>query len=280
MTKAALTAILATAALALMGCGNKGGDVLARINDKVMTLGEFNQRIERLPKHYRDIITGQKKKFLDELIKEELLHEEALKLGIGKDEETREVIEEAKRKIIISRLIKNEVDDKVSVSDEEIKSYYDGRSEEFMLPERWRASHILVDTLDEAEEIKERLNQGAAFEELARERSIDTTAKREGDVGYFSKGQLVREFEDTCFALEVGEISDIVKTKFGYHIIKLTERKSPELQEFEKVEGLIKKELSREKRQGLLDKLIKGLEDKAKVTVHEELIDDEPREEE
>ncbi len=207
-----------------------------------------------------------------------MLYKEALKSNIEKDPETQEVIAAARKKILVSSLIKMRVQDKASISEEDIKTYYDEHSEEFMLPERWRASHILLNTAEEAEEIKERLNQGASFEELAENRSKDATSKKQGDVGYFSKGQLIPEFENACFELEVGETRGVIQTQFGYHIIKLTDKKSPEVQEFEKVQGLIRKELERERKQQLLDTLITDLRNNAKITINEELIAEEATE--
>jgi len=85
-----------------------------------------------------------------------------------------------------------------------------------------RASHILVAKYSQAEKILEQLKQGADFKELAKKYSICPSAKRGGDLGKFTRGQMVKEFEKAAFALKVGEISGIVKTKFGYHIIKRT----------------------------------------------------------
>ena len=272
MKKIILITLVIGMGIALNGCGDRNRKVLAKVNDEIITLGQFNDSIQKLPKHYQDIVKGQKKKFLDELIKEELLFKEALKSNIEKDPETKEVIAAARKKILVSSLIKMRVEDKASISEEDIKVYYDEHSEEFMLRERWRASHILLGTVEEAEEIKERLNQGASFEELAENRSKDATSKKQGDVGYFSKGQLIPEFENACFELEVGRVSDVVKTQFGYHIIKLTDKKSPEVQEFEKVQELIRKELERSQKQRLLEALITDLRNNAKITINEELI--------
>jgi peptidyl-prolyl cis-trans isomerase C len=277
MRKFTLLIVILFITFLLNGCGEKNKTVLARINGDVITLEDFNKRISRLPGYYQEIIKGQKAQFLDDIIMEDLLYKEALKSKIDRDPETKEVIAEAKKKILVSRLIKDRVDDKISAFDQDIRKYYDEHSEEFMLPERWRASHILVDTQEEAEAIKERLNQGASFEELAKEKSKDATSQQGGDVGYFSKGQLIPEFEGVCLSLEVGEISDIVKTKFGYHIIKLTDKKSPEVQEFSSVKELIKKELERDKKKQLLEALMNNLRRDVKITVNKKLIGEEAK---
>lgn len=268
-----LSALIAISLL-LTGCGKKGKE-LARVNDEIITLEEFNERIERLPQHYRDIIKGQKEKFLDDIIMENLLYKEALKSGVSKDAEVQEFLAEARKKIIVASLIKKRVEDKVSVTEEEITKYYDEHSEEFMLPERWRASHILVDTADEAKHIKKMLDEGALFDKLAREKSKDATSLRGGDVGYFSKGQFLPEFENEVFKLKVGGISDVVKTRFGYHIITLTDRKDPEVQDLSSVKGLIKKELEREQKKMLLEELVNDLKNNASITINKELLKEE-----
>jgi peptidyl-prolyl cis-trans isomerase C len=271
--------LIMSVVLLLSSCGKPGKQTLAKVDDRVITLEDFNKRIDRLPQQYQEIVKGQRKKFLEDLIMEGLLYKEALRSNIESDPEIQEVIFEAKKKILISRLMKDRVNNKVSISEDDIKTYYDEHSEEFMLPERWRASHILVDTLEAAQEIKSEHDQGASFEVLAKERSKDATARQGGDIGYFSKGQLIPEFEEACFQLEVGEVSDIVKSQFGYHIIMLKERKSPEVQEYSKVKDIIKKELEREKARGLLEELTADLRTSAKIVINEKLLEEIAEEE-
>lgn len=274
MKKRVVIFLLVSVTFLLNGCAKRGEKMLAKVNDKSITLREFNKRVERLPKSYQEIIKGQRRQFLEDLIDEELLYEEALKSKIDKNPETQEVIAEAKKKILISRLIKERADDKISIPERDIEKYYNEHSEDFMLPERWRASHILVDTPEEAEQIKQKINQGESFENLAKEKSKDAAAKQGGDVGYFTKGQLIPEFEQACFGLEVGEISGIVKTKFGYHIIKLTERKNPEVQNFSAVKDLIKKEMEREQKKKLLQELMANLKNSARITINEKFFEE------
>ncbi len=88
-----------------------------------------------------------------------------------------------------------------------------------------RASHILVSSLEEASRILLELRKGIEFEALARRNSSCPSAEKGGDLGFFSKGQMVKEFEDVAFSMKAGEVSKPVKTQFGYHLIKVTERK-------------------------------------------------------
>lgn len=269
-----LIAVFAVSA-SLAGCGNKDNRILAKVNGEVITVRDFNGRIDKLPKQYQDIVKSQKKNYLDDLIMEKLLYKKALTENIDKDKDTQDIIAEATKKIIIARLVEKEVEKKVRVSDEEVKKYYDEHSEEFMMPERWRASHILVDTADEANAIKQNLAQGASFEEIAKEKSKDPTATSGGDIGYFSKGQLVPEFEEECFRLKVGEVGNVVKTQFGYHIIKLTDKKNPEVQPFDSVKDMVKRELERSKKKDLLDNMMSDAKGSAKIVINEKVLDGE-----
>ncbi|MBN1871962.1 MAG: peptidylprolyl isomerase [Candidatus Omnitrophica bacterium] len=274
MRKIIYCVIVTSLCVLQFGCGGKGEKVIAKIGNRAITLEEFNNRINSLPRHYQDMIKGQKKEFLDDLIIEELLYQEALRSEVGNDTETQAVIEEAKKKILISRFIKERVDSQVNISEDDIEKYYNDHSEDFMLPERWRASHILVETEEEAREIKGKLMDGANFEELARSRSIDASAQNGGDLGYFQKGQLIPDFEQECLKLDIGETSDVIHSKLGYHIIKLVDKKNPEVQEFESVETLIKKELERAIKKQILEDLTSNLKQKTDITVNDYLLED------
>ncbi|HZG88529.1 peptidylprolyl isomerase [Paenibacillus sp.] len=119
------------------------------------------------------------------------------------------------------------VEPEIQVTDEDIQSYYDENKASYETPEQVRASHILVDSKEEAEKLLADLKGGADFAELAKEHSKDTgSAVNGGDLNYFGKGQMVPEFEEAAFALDVGQVSDIVESQYGFHIIKVTDKKA------------------------------------------------------
>ena len=217
--------------VSLAGCTGKGGkQVLARIDQKdVITVQDFTDRISKLPQRYQDLANSNKRQFLDELIVDVLLYNEAERKGLERDPEVNKIFEEAKRKILIARLLKDEIDDEVTVTDVEIQDYYNASRDKFMMPEVLRASHILVKTKKEADDILVELSNGRSFEDLARSRSVDPTAKVGGDIGYFTRQQLVPEIEEAAFKMNEGEISGVIKTKFGYHVVKLTEKQKKTL---------------------------------------------------
>ena len=138
----------------------------------------------------------------------------------------------------MTMFIEEKVMSTVSISDEETKAYFDTNPDEFKMPERIRASHILLkmdpkatdaskaETLKKIEEIRSKLDNGEDFAKLAKLYSEDpASAKRGGDLGFTQRGDLVPEYEAIAFNLKDGEISDIVQTQFGFHIIQLIERR-------------------------------------------------------
>ncbi|MGF3104636.1 foldase protein PrsA [Rossellomorea sp. DUT-2] len=116
--------------------------------------------------------------------------------------------------------------DRISISDDQIKEYFEANKDTFAQEEQVQASHILVDDEKTAQEVKKKLDDGGDFAELAKEYSTDTSnAESGGELGFFAKGEMVTEFDEKAFAMKKGEISEPVKTEFGYHIIKVTDKK-------------------------------------------------------
>ncbi len=276
MARNLILLFLCVSVAAMAGCGKESQHktgVLAQVGDEVITVGDFEEKIARLPDNLRPLAENNKEAFLDNLVAEILLYNEALDKGVADNKETKELLVEARRKIMMARLVKEEVEDKINVSERDMKSYYDERKDDFMSPEMYRASHILVRSMEEAVKIADKLNAGALFEELAKTHSMDVTNTRGGDVGFFSTGQMVPEFEDACVRLNVGEVSGPVKTQFGYHIVKLTDKKAPQPVEYDKVKQRIDMMIRTEKRRELLDQLLTRLKSSKNIVLNTELLD-------
>ncbi|MGI6384809.1 MAG: peptidylprolyl isomerase [bacterium] len=156
-----------------------------------------------------------------------------------------------------------------AVTDDEIKKHYDENKQRYTVPETVRARHILVKTEKEARKALEQLKSGdKKFDELAAEISIDPGSKANGgDLGTFIRGQMVPEFEMAAFAVNVGEISDIVKTNYGYHIIKVEAREAEREMSLTSVKDEIKKMLMDEKRKAVIPGWIQEQRSKAKVEI-------------
>lgn len=159
---------------------------------------EFNKYVEAM---------GDKEKF-DEYLEETGITEEFFKDNLRKE-------------MLIAEHNKS-VKDKTEITDDEAKAYFDKFEENLTIV---RASHILVQTEEEGNIILGRLKNGEDFAELAKEESMDGSAVNGGDLGYFPKGKMIAEFEEIAFSLEPGQVSDLVKTEVGYHIIKVDDRK-------------------------------------------------------
>ena len=143
-----------------------------------------------------------------------------------------------------------------AVSDEDAKKIYDEKIANMKPEEEVHAKHILVGTEEEAKEVKERLTKGEDFAAVAKEKSKDKNAEG-GDLGFFSRGQMLKPFEEAAFALDVGEISDPVQTQFGWHIIKLEEKRDQKLPGFDDVKEAIKTQLVAQKAQMVVTSLRK-----------------------
>jgi peptidyl-prolyl cis-trans isomerase C len=245
--------------------------VLAEVSNKRFTVQDLKDRIAKLPAYYQDIVNKNKRRFLDETIMETICYEEAVRKGLERSKDVKELLEAARKKILIAKLVSTEVDEKIKIDEAEIRRFYEEHKEEFKTPELWRASHILVSGEKEANEVMAELAKGVSFEELARSHSIDATADRGGDIGFFRKDQVVPEFEKTCMGLNVGEMSGIVKTEFGYHIIKLTDRKMAGVEPYDKVRKVIEEELKKKKRAEMFETFAKDMRTKYGVRINEDV---------
>ncbi|MBB6730502.1 peptidylprolyl isomerase [Cohnella zeiphila] len=137
---------------------------------------------------------------------------------------------------------------KLNPSEDDLKAYFDKNKDNYGTPEQVRASHILLQTKEEAEAVLKQLKQGADFATLAKEKSIDTGSKDNGgDLGFFGKGVMNEQFETAAFALKTGEMSDVVQSPNGYHIIKLTDRKEAVAANYDDVKDQVKNDYLDEK---------------------------------
>ena len=168
---------------------------------------------------------------------------------------------------------------KVEVTEEEIKAYYDSHTNFFKKPEQVRASHILIKVEPGAseknkakarqkiEKIRQRLVKGEDFGALAREFSQCPSSARGGDLNYFGRRQMAKPFEDAAFALKVGELSDVVETRFGYHLIKVTGRKPASTYSYKDMKDRIRKNLMREKIRGEVSNYVQELKKAATIEI-------------
>ncbi len=186
---------------------------------------------------------------------------------------------DAKTELSIAKMMKEQVATTVEATDAEVKAFYDQNQERFKRPETVRASHILLrvdpnaddaakkQTKAKIDEILKRAKSGEDFGALAQQNSQDGSAPQGGDLGYFPKEKMVPAFADVAFALKPGEISDVVTTQFGVHIIKVTDRKAAGAVPLEEVSPRVKQFLTEQKKQQQAQAFIAGIRQKAKIEV-------------
>ncbi|HZK33042.1 MAG TPA: peptidylprolyl isomerase [Tissierellaceae bacterium] len=154
----------------------------------------------------------------------------------------------------------------ISISDEEMQDYFEENKSVLAQKEEVKASHILVDTKEEADEVKEKLDSGEDFGELAKEHSKDGSSEAGGDLGFFGKGKMVPEFEEVAFKLGIDEISEPVKSEFGYHIIKVHEKIEGKNPSFEDMKDDIKDIISNEKSQEAYGEWYEDIREEYEIT--------------
>jgi len=177
------------------------------------------------------------------------------KMNLSEDE----VKAQIKRGLSIRELIDQQITSKIVITDAESKAYYDKNPQMFKQPEQIKASHILIKVdakADEAkkaearkkiEEVQQKLNDGGDFAALAKEYSEGPSNTKGGDLGYFRRGQMVKPFEEAALALKPNEVSDIVETRFGYHIIKVYDNKPEQTLAYPDVKDKITQRMKQEK---------------------------------
>jgi peptidyl-prolyl cis-trans isomerase C len=147
------------------------------------------------------------------------------------------------------------VEGKAATTDEAMKKVYEDASKQITTEQEVHARHILVETEDEAKQVEDELKKGADFAELAKKKSKDPGASDGGDLGFFTKEQMVPEFSAAAFALEPGKISDPVKSQFGWHVIKVEEKRNRKAPDFDQVKGQIETYVTRKAQADYVAKL-------------------------
>ena len=264
-------------ALCLFACDKKDdGKVLVTINNDKITLTEFNKELDKIPMNMKMMVASEtgKKSYLDRLIVKKLLLSEAAKANIEKDKEFENKLADIREQLIIEALLKKKLTADAKLTDEDLKKYYETNKEKFKKDREINTRHILLKSDEEAKQVREKLQAGEDFIELARRYSIDPNAKATGgEVGFHPKGSLLPDYEAAAFKLtKVGQTSGIVKTQFGYHIIRLEGVKPPAYVPFDEVKDFIKQQLIQEKQKEILDKYIEELKKNAKIKIDEELL--------
>jgi peptidyl-prolyl cis-trans isomerase SurA len=301
-------------------------EIIARVNNQIVTRTEYLRSKDQLkqeaeqqdPAHADQIVAEREKDVLRDLIDQQLLIEKGKDLGITADTELIKKLDEMRKQmnldsmddlekaaqaqgvsyedfkqnlrnqIITQQVIGKEVGQKLTVTKEEEKAFYDQHKSELAQPEQIRLSEILVSTDkkgagDEAQQVaaaetkaKELLDQiqkGASFEDIAKKNSDGTTASQGGDLGYFKRGTLAKELEDKTFAMKPGDVSDVIRTKQGFVILKVTEHQMAGIPPMSDVEGRLQDALYMQKLQPALRAYLQKLREEAFIEIKPGYVD-------
>ncbi len=247
--------------------------ILAEVGDEIITVLDMESLIEEISPFLRRVYTRKevKESLLNSLVDYKLFSRAAREENLDKLQEVKRVVNAAVEKKMAQVYLKK-IRGSLSVSEKELRDYYEAHLKEFQTPEQVKVRHIVVRTEKEAEEILERIKGGADFGKIAGERSIDGTAQGGGELGWFGRGRMDPAFEEAAFALERGEVSGIVQTRFGYHIIQGEGRRGPEKQDFSAVRDRIRQNLWDRKQKEEIEKKRKELRARHTTRLYPELL--------
>lgn len=225
-------------------------EVLVKWDGLALTRADFEASLERVPQDYRGQLRGDMKRltvYLENLLVMRTLADEAKKAKLDSEPLVREQIAlEVER--VLGKIRIDHLKSSLSVPDllPAAKDYYKANPKEFEVPERVQAAHVLIglskktpdEALERAKEVRAQALAGTPFEELAAKYSEDPSAKQnKGNLGFFTRGKMVKEFEEAAFGLKKpGDVSEVVKTSFGYHVIKLLAKEPGRIKPFAEVE--------------------------------------------
>jgi peptidyl-prolyl cis-trans isomerase C len=262
--------------------------VVANIGDQKITVSDFDRMVGFLDADKQKLIEKNpqlKEAVLRQFIQSIVISNLAKEKGFDKTAEVRDQMDFFKDNYLATLYLKHEILSKINIPDEDLKKYYEGHKDEFKTPEMVKVRHILV-KVDEsapekdkkaarkkAEGILKRIKAGEDFAKLAAEVSDDPGSKENGgEIGFFPKGRMVKSFEDAAFALKPGEVSGLVKTQYGYHIIKLEEKKPAGVQTFDEVKENIRQKLVQDQTKSDVVAFIEKAMKDAKVEIHPEAL--------
>lgn len=234
--------------------------VLAVVENREITQDDLEMVIRSLdPRQAAQFQTEEgKERLLQELVHQEMILLDAMDQKIEDNLDYQRSFKKMKDNFL-KQYAMNAMFQKAQVTDAEVEAFYQDNPSQFQSPSQTQASHILVSEEEQAMNIKKALNEGASFEEQAKEHSSCPSSEKGGDLGYYPNGRMVPEFEKAADELSLGEISEPVKTQFGYHIIKVMDRKASETQTLDDVRQQLEQHLVSQKQQDVYMKTVDRL---------------------
>jgi len=262
--------------------------VVAKIGERKITLSDFKRVTDYFDAERQKMLETNpqlKETVLRQFIQSIVISDLAKQKGFDRNPAVKEQLQFFSDNFLANEYLKQEIAQKITVSDDELKSYYDSHKDEFKTQEMVKARHILVrvensasddekkKAKDKAEMYLKKIKDGEDFAKLASDFSDDPGSKAKGgDLGFFPRGRMVKPFEDAAFSLKPGETSGIVETQFGFHIIKVEDRKDSSVESFDVVKERLKQKLSQDRtRKELTDFIDKAMKD-SKTEIYPEVL--------
>jgi peptidyl-prolyl cis-trans isomerase C len=228
--------------------------VVARVNGAEIRASDVAMAEEDLGTNLPAMTPEAKREYIVTFLSDTLLVAQAADARkVGDTPEFKRRLAFARNKLLSEGLLHAEA--KAAVSDQAMHKVYDDAAKQMGGEKEVRARHILVETEDEAKAVLADLKKGGDFAELAKQKSKDPGAAEGGDLGYFAKDQMVPEFAEVAFKLEPGKLSDPVKTQFGWHVIKVEDKRDKQIPEFDKVKDQIETYVTRKAQADFIHKL-------------------------
>jgi peptidyl-prolyl cis-trans isomerase C len=251
------TALALIAALALMAAPTARAEddpVVARVNGTDVKQSDLAMAEEDLGSNIPQMTPEAKKDYLITFVGDMILVAKAAEAKkIGDTDDFKRKAAYTRTKLLMETLLQSEA--KAAINDAAMKKVYDEAIGQMKKEPEVRARHILVETEDEAKAVVAELKKGADFAELAKAKSKDPGSADGGDLGYFTKDQMVPEFSEVAFKLDKGQLSDPVKSQFGWHVIKVEDKRERQPPEFDKVKDQLESYLVRRSQAELITKL-------------------------
>ncbi len=246
--------------------------VFATVNGSEITDRDIGAILQVIPgANFEQMNEEQKKKIVDQAIEKKLLGEEALKKGMEKEPEFKEALISVKKDLALELWMKKQFDS-IKLTDADMKAFYDKNIDKFKQEESAKARHILLANEKDAKaiikELKDAKDKMAKFIELAKTKSTGPSGPSGGDLGWFDRKKMVKEFSDAAFVLKKGKYTKKpVKTQFGYHVILLEDIKPAGNVSFKDAKPSIEQNLKIEKFQEKMKKVSKELRSKADISI-------------
>lgn len=255
---AILAAILAATTLPAQAADNKD-PVVAIVNGTELRASALMAYRRSLPPQMASQVPYEA--LLDSMINNALIFEQGKKDGTDKDPEVKQALKDIEQQLVVKAWMGKKL--KTTVNDAAVKQAYDKFLANYKPQEEVHARHVLSDSEEGAKAIIAELKKGADFAETAKTKSKDPSAKQNGgDLGYFAKDEMVPQFADAAFAMQAGQLLDApVKTQFGWHVIKVEDRRMSTAPAFEQVQPMLREQLAEE----TADHLLSEMRGKAKV---------------